>query len=103
MRSAPLAHGNKLATKGCSAFAADHLRPAATGAGVKIEPGQRLGLHSLRHSLSRWLVNKTKVDPKTVQSILRHSRIQTTLDLYTQADGDESMARVEQNGDPSAN
>ena len=27
-----------------------------------------------------------------VQSILRHSRIQTTLDLYTQGDGDETRA-----------
>ena len=59
-------------------------------AGVLIEQGQRFGLHNLRHSLSNWLVNKAKVDPKTVQSILRHSRIQTTLDLYTQADGDET-------------
>ena len=52
----------------------------------------RLGLHNLRHSLSSWLVNKAKVEPKTVQSILRHSRIQTTLDLYTQGDGDETRA-----------
>jgi hypothetical protein len=36
----------------------------------------------LRLSLSNWLVNKAKVAPKTVQGILRHSRIQTTLDLY---------------------
>ena len=41
---------------------------------------------------SNWLVNKAKVEPKTVQSILRHSRIQTTLDLYTQGDGDETRA-----------
>ncbi len=27
-----------------------------------------------------------------MQSILRHSRIQTTLDLYTQGDGDETRA-----------
>ncbi len=73
-------------------FVADHLRPAAIAAGVKIEPGQRFGLHNLRHSLSSWLVNKAKVEPKTVQSILRHSRIQTTLDLYTQGDGDETRA-----------
>jgi hypothetical protein len=33
-----------------------------------------------------------KVDPKTVQAILRHSRIETTLDLYTQGDGDETRA-----------
>jgi integrase len=75
-----------------SGFVADHLRPAAKAAGVQIENGQRFGLHNLRHSLSNWLVNKAKVEPKTVQSILRHSRIQTTLDLYTQEDSDETRA-----------
>ena len=69
-----------------SVFVADYLRPAAIAAGVAIEEGQRFGLHNLRHSLSNWLVNKAKVEPKTVQGILRHSRIQTTLDLYTQED-----------------
>jgi integrase len=49
-------------------------------------------LHNLRHSLSSWLVNKAKVDPKTVQSIPRHSRIQTTLALCTQGDVDETGA-----------
>jgi integrase len=71
-------------------FICDYLRPAAIAAGVGLAKGQRFGLHNLRHSLSNWLVNKAKVDPKTVQSILRHSRIQTTLDLYTQGDGDET-------------
>ena len=33
-------------------------------------------------------MNKAKVEPKTVQGILRHSRIQTT--LYTQEDSDEA-------------
>ena len=73
-----------------SVFVADYLRPAAKAAGVQIHDGQRFGLHNLRHSLSNWLVNKARVDPKTVQGILRHSRIQTTLDLYTQNDGDEA-------------
>lgn len=75
-----------------SVFACDHLRPAATKAGVHIENGNRFGLHNLRHSLSTWLVNKAKVEPKTVQGILRHSRIQTTLDLYTQADSSSTRA-----------
>jgi integrase len=75
-----------------SVFVADHLRPAAKKAGVHIEDGQRFGLHNLRHSLSNWLVNKAKVEPKTVQGILRHARIQTTLDLYTQEDRDETLA-----------
>ena len=75
-----------------SIFVADHLRPAAKKAGVHIEDGQRFGLHNLRHSLSNWLVNKAKVEPKTVQGILRHAKIQTTLDLYTQEDCDETLA-----------
>jgi integrase len=75
-----------------SVFVADHLRPAAVKAGVQIEQGQRFGLHNLRHSLSNWQVNKAKVEPKTVQGILRHSRIQTTLDLYTQDDSEEMRA-----------
>jgi integrase len=75
-----------------STFVADYLRPAAIKAGVPIAPGQRFGLHNLRHSLSNWLVNKAKADPKTVQSLLRHSKIQTTLDLYTQGDIDETRS-----------
>ena len=59
---------------------------------MQIQDGQRFGLHNLRHSLSNWLVNKAKVEPKTVQGILRHARIQTTLDLYTQDDCDEARA-----------
>jgi integrase len=73
-----------------SSFVADHLRPAALSAGVRIEDGQRFGLHNLRHSLSNWLLNKAKVEPKTVQGILRRAKIQTTLDLYTQEDSDET-------------
>lgn len=75
-----------------SSFVADYLRPAAKKAGVLIQDGQRFGLHNLRHSLSNWLVNKAKIEPKTVQGILRHSKIQTTLDLYTQEDSDETRA-----------
>jgi integrase len=55
----------------------------------------RWGLHNLRHSLSNWLVNKAKESPKTVQGILGHSRIQTTLDLYTDEDLDEMIAAQE--------
>ncbi len=52
-----------------STFVADYPRPAAKKAGVHIEDGQRFGLHNLRHS-----------------------KIQTTLDLYTQEDSDETRA-----------
>ncbi|HYW38184.1 MAG TPA: site-specific integrase [Terriglobales bacterium] len=73
------------------AFVKDHLRPAALKAGVKIPAGYRFGLHNLRHSLSNWLVNKAKENPKTVQGILGHSRIQTTLDLYSDSDLDSMI------------
>jgi integrase len=75
-----------------SVFCSDYLRPAAKGAGVPIPDGHRWGLHNLRHSLSNWLVNKAKENPKTVQGILGHSRIQTTLDLYTDEDLDEMIS-----------
>jgi hypothetical protein len=35
-------------------------------------------------------VNKAKIEPETVQGILRHSKIQTTLDLYIQEGSDET-------------
>jgi integrase len=75
-----------------SIFVQDHLRPAAKSAGVMIAKGQRFGLHNLRHSLSTWLVNQGKVAPKTVQGILRHADIRTTMNLYTQDDRDEKQA-----------
>jgi integrase len=81
----------KVPLNACS-FVKDHLRVVAKASGVQIADGQRFGLHNLRHSLSNWLVNKGKVEPKTVQGLLRHSKIQTTLDLYTQEDSDETRA-----------
>ena len=78
-----------------SVFCRVHLRPAGKKAGVVIPDGYRWGLHNLRHSLSNWLVNKAKENPKTVQGILGHSRVQTTLDLYTDEDLDEMIAAQE--------
>jgi integrase len=74
-----------------SVFCADYLRPAAKKAGVVIRDGYRWGLHNLRHSLSNWLVNKAKENPKTVQGILGHARVQTVFDLYTDEDLDEMI------------
>ena len=75
-----------------SIFVADHLRPAAIAVGVRIPKGARFGFHNLRHSLSNWLVNKRKENPKTVQGMLRHAKIQTTLDLYSESDLAEMQA-----------
>jgi integrase len=60
----------------------DHLRPAAVAAGVFKEGEKvRFGFHNLRHSLASFLV-RSKTDPKTVQALLRHSDVKTTLQLY---------------------
>jgi integrase-like protein len=73
-----------------SVFVRNHLRKAAIAAGAKIPNGYRFGLHNLRHSLSNWLV-KSGTEVKTVQTMLRHSRSQTTLDLYAQGDNDNKI------------
>jgi integrase len=77
-----------------SVFVRNYLRPAAIAAGVTIPDGHRWGLHNLRHSLSNWLVN-SGTDVKTVQTMLRHSKSQTTLDLYTQGDNDNKISAQE--------
>jgi integrase len=73
-------------------FVSDHLRTAAKEVGVHVPDGHRFGLHSLRHSLSSYLVVTAKVDPKTAQEFLRHAKVQTTLQLYTQANDAETRA-----------
>jgi integrase len=69
----------------------DYLRPAALKAGV-LQPGdkRRFGFHTLRHSLATFLV-ASNTDPKTVQSMLRHADVSTTLGLYTHANSDAKM------------
>jgi integrase len=74
-----------------SNFVNDYLRPAAKKAGVQIADGQRFGSHNFRHSLATWLANVGKVAPKTVQGMLRHANVKTTLGLYTQDDQDEKQ------------
>jgi integrase len=74
----------------------DYLRPAALKAGVKgVEvTSKRFGFHNLRHGLSTYLV-KAKVDPKIVQTIMRHKDVGTTLNLYTQTMSED---RIEAQG-----
>jgi integrase len=65
-----------------------YLRPAAIKAGVIATDWRgRFGFHNFRHSLATALV-KLKVDPKTVQDILRHEDFGTTMRLYAQSDMD---------------
>ena len=69
-----------------------HLRPAAVKAGVLVKGDKvRFGFHNLRHSLASFLV-RTKTDPKTVQALLRHSDVKTTLQLYAHSVSEDRMA-----------
>jgi integrase len=74
---------------------ADHLRPAAIKAGVKLLPGQRFGFHNLRHSLSSLLITGQKSDVRTTQDILRHSNSATTIELYIQSPMAQRIAAQE--------
>ena len=63
----------------------DYLRPAAVKAGViGRDEKVRFGFHNLRHSLATFLVSSAS-DPKTVQAMLRHANVATTLGLYAHA------------------
>ena len=70
----------------------DHLKPAAVAAGVLTENDpRRFGFHNLRHSLASFLV-RSKTDPKTVQALLRHSDVKTTLQLYAHSVSEDRLA-----------
>jgi len=71
-----------------------YLRPAAVKAGV-IKEGERVrfGFHNFRHALATALI-KLRVDPKTVQGMLRHEDFGTTMQLYAQSDM-ESMREAQ--------
>jgi len=51
----------------------------------------RFGFHNLRHSLASFLV-RSKTDPKTVQALLRHSDVKTTLQLYAHSVSEDRLA-----------
>src|SRR6059058_1655810 len=80
----------------------DHLRPAAVKAGVLSshrdlrgrlidDDPRRFGFHNLRHSLASFLI-RIRTDPKTVQTLLRHSDVKLTLQVYTHAVSRDRMA-----------
>jgi integrase len=80
----------------------DYLRPAAMKAGIlssnRNDKGKlvendprRFGFHNLRHSLASFLV-RIRTDPKTVQTLLRHSDVKLTLQYYTHSVSDDRMA-----------
>jgi len=80
----------------------DYLRPAAMKAGIlssyRNDKGKlvendprRFGFHNLRHSLASFLV-RIRTDPKTVQTLLRHSDVKLTLQFYTHSVSEDRMA-----------
>jgi len=70
----------------------DYLRPAAVKADVLKEGEKiRFGFHNLRHSLASFLVRKG-TDVKTVQKMLRHSDVATTLGIYVHSMSEDRLA-----------
>jgi integrase len=70
----------------------DYLRPAAVKVGVLKEGEKvRFGFHNLRHSLANFLVRKG-TDVKTVQKMLRHSDVATTLGIYAHSMSEDRLA-----------
>ena len=70
-----------------------YLKPAAIAAKV-IQPDERFGFHSLRHSLSTWVNNTTK-DVKVVQTLLRHSNPDITVGTYIHCVPEENLKAQE--------
>lgn len=79
----------------------DYLRRAAAKVGIlsshRDDEGRlidndprRFGFHNLRHSLASFLV-RMKTDPKTVQTLLRHSDVKLTLQCYTHSFSEDRM------------
>jgi len=69
----------------------DHIKPAAVKAGIG-----KIGWHTFRHTYSS-LLRAHGTDIKVQQELLRHSDVQTTLNIYTQAvsaDKQEAASRV---------
>src|SRR5437660_2411747 len=52
--------------------------------GLVDDDPRRFGFHNLRHSLASFLI-RTRTDPKTVQTLLRHSDVKLTLQFYSHA------------------
>jgi integrase len=67
-----------------SMMTAAKIRPAAVKVEIRLAKGQRFGFHNFRHSLATFLVSRGK-DVKTIQGLLRHAKVTTTLDLYSQS------------------
>lgn len=91
--------------RAANALVEDYIRPAAARAGIlsahRNHEGElveddphRFGFHNLRHSLASFLV-RSKTDPKTVQALLRHADVRTTLQLYAHSVAEDRLAAQE--------
>jgi integrase len=80
----------------------DHLRLAAVKAGILSahrdaegrlvdDDSRRFGFHMLRQSLASFLI-RMRTDPKTMQTLLRHSDVKLTFQFYTHAVSRDRMA-----------
>jgi integrase len=58
-------------------------------------PTKDVGLHAFRHGLGTALSN-SKISPKTVQQILRHSDIKTTFRYYVHSDTDAQRSALQE-------
>jgi integrase len=73
----------------------DYLRPAAVKAGVISEGYKgRFGWHNLRHSLATFF-GANEVHPAVTQSILRHKKLSTSMEVYTHGVTSVQMAAQE--------
>jgi integrase len=80
-----------------SIMAQDYLRPAAVKAGILlVGDRRRFGFHCMRHSLASFLVTQTKTDVKTVQAMMRHSDVGTTLNIYVHAINQDKLVAQNQ-------
>lgn len=66
-----------------------HIKPAGQRAGLP-----RVNWLALRRSFATWC-KINHVEPKDAQAMMRHSRIQTTLDIYQQIVPDSIRDAVE--------
>jgi integrase len=71
-----------------------YLKPAAIAAGI-IQPDERFGFHSLRHSLSTWVHSTTK-DLKVAQTMLRHCKPDITAGTYIHGVPEENLKAQEE-------
>ena len=65
------------------------MRVAASKAGV-VAPPRAFGFHTFRRTLASVLV-KMRVDVKTVQEILRHQNLKTTLEMYAKSMSEDRL------------